>query len=178
MTRPIRKLAILLGVASAATLLTPPATVSASGLEISCTPSSNAVSFTPALTLTPQSVTVVASTQYSTCISPTQPAVTSGTRGSTIVMTRSCLDLLSPANQTYTISWNTGQSSTISGTVSTSTVGAVVIYTVTGTVTSGLFAGSSVVQVNVAPSADILLCTLGLGTVSSLNSAVTLTISS
>ena len=52
------------------------------------------------------------------------------------------------------------------------------VYTLTGTVTSGLFTGDTVLQTSTAPATNILLCTLGLGTVSSIYSLVTLAITS
>ncbi|WP_283136102.1 hypothetical protein [Rhizohabitans arisaemae] len=181
MTPLTRLLAALLSALLAAAMLTAPGTAAsvapAGPLEITCTPpSGNIATFTPPLTLTPQTVTVANSATYSPCVSATQPAVTSGTRSNLNTQTRSCLDLLTSGTVTFTITWNTGQTSTVSGTTTTSTAGAAIVFTTTGTVTTGLFAGSSVAQVNTAPSADILLCTAGLGTVSGVTSLVTLTI--
>ncbi|MEV0613483.1 hypothetical protein AB0I81_09170 [Nonomuraea sp. NPDC050404] len=179
MTYQLRALALLLGVVLGAALLAPPAAASAGGLEVTCTPpSSNNVTYNPPLTQSPQTVTVSSSVTYNPCVSLTQPTLTSGTRANVIVSTRSCPDLLASAPATFTINWNTGQSSTISGTSNTSTAGALIVVAITGTVTAGLFAGAAVTQVNTAPSAQILLCTLGLGTVSNLTSLVTLTITS
>ncbi|MGW8064249.1 hypothetical protein ACVV2G_18730 [Streptomyces ziwulingensis] len=48
----------------------------------------------------------------------------------------------------------------------------------TGTVTSGLFAGDTVIVTFTGPATDILLCTAGLGTVSSVYSAIALEITS
>jgi len=79
---------------------------------------------------------------------------------------------------TYTINWNTCQQSTISGNTTVSTVGATLVITVTGNVTAGLFAGGSVVQTGTAAATVITLCTLGLGTVSSIYSLITLEITS
>jgi hypothetical protein len=56
--------------------------------------------------------------------------------------------------------------------------GAVLVVTITGTVTSGLFAGDTVVQTVTGPATDILLCTAGLGTVSTVYSLVALEITS
>ncbi|MFC4117338.1 hypothetical protein [Nonomuraea zeae] len=182
MAHPTRTLAALLGLITCVMLLTPAtaapvSATSASAGDVTCTPpSSNTATFNPPLTSTPQSTTVSSSTQYGPCVSLAQPAVTSGTRTALLTQPRSCLDLLTASSITYTITWNTGQTSTVSGNTTTSTAGAVIVFTITGTVTSGLFAGSSALQVNVAPSANILLCTAGLGTVPSIYSTVTLTI--
>ncbi|MFD6620162.1 hypothetical protein ACFWFB_33515 [Streptomyces albidoflavus] len=57
-------------------------------------------------------------------------------------------------------------------------VGAALVVTQTGTVTSGLFAGDAVVMTQTGPAADVLLCTAGLGTVSGIYGLVTLEITS
>ena len=152
----------------------PPAGV----LDVTCT-GSNTSTYSPPLTLTPQASTTSASTLYGPCVSLSQPAITSGSRSATISHpSRSCLDLLNSQTVNFTITWNTGQTSTVSGNAVTTAVGAALVVTVTGNVTSGLFAGSSVVQVNTGPATDVTLCTLGLGTVSSIYSLVTLEITS
>ncbi|MFH8755938.1 hypothetical protein [Streptomyces atroolivaceus] len=56
--------------------------------------------------------------------------------------------------------------------------GAVLLFTITGTVTSGLFAGDTVVGTQTGAATDILLCTLGLGQVSSVYGLWTLEITS
>ncbi|MEU4746985.1 hypothetical protein AB0G02_41910, partial [Actinosynnema sp. NPDC023658] len=89
-----------------------------------------------------------------------------------------CLELLRNGSATLTITWNTGQTSTISFNYTVNIVGAAMVVTYTGTVTSGLFAGSTVLQVNTNPATDVLLCTLGLGTVPSTYALVTLEITS
>jgi hypothetical protein len=179
MTGLVRPLAVLLTVIAAAALLTPAAAASASGPEVTCTaPSTNTAGFNPPLTLTPTTTTVTTTNQYGPCLSLTQLGLTSGSRSSIAVRTRSCLELLTAGTITYTITWNTGQTSTISGDITASVAGAVVVFTITGTVTAGLFTGANAVQVNTGPAADILLCTLGLGTVPSLTSTSTLQITS
>jgi hypothetical protein len=107
------------------------------------------------------------------------PGLTAGSRSATFPYpSRSCLDLLDSETVTFTINWNTGQTSTITGNTSVTIVGAALIVTITGNVTEGLFAGDSVVQTVTGPSTDITLCTLGLGSVSSIYSLVTLEITS
>ncbi|MFJ4478801.1 hypothetical protein [Streptomyces xanthochromogenes] len=104
--------------------------------------------------------------------------MTSGT--STLVTTgsRTCLDLLSSNSVTLPITWNTGDTSTLSGNSVVNVVGAVNQTEVTGTVTSGLFAGDTFVMNVTGAATDILLCTAGLGTVSSLYDTITLEITS
>jgi hypothetical protein len=57
-------------------------------------------------------------------------------------------------------------------------VGALLVVTATGTVTSGLFSGDAVVVTQTGPAANVLLCTLGLGTVSGIYSTLVLEITS
>jgi hypothetical protein len=150
----------------------------ASTLDVTCVGSQTAT-FTPPLTKAPKPVTVTASTQYGPCTSPSVPALTAGSRNATIPYpSLSCLDLLNSAPLTYTINWNTGQQSTITGSTAVNTVGAALVVTITGNVTAGLFAGDSVVQTITGPATDITKCTLGLGTVSSIYALVTLEITS
>ncbi|MFI9561033.1 hypothetical protein [Nonomuraea endophytica] len=184
--RLTRLLAVPLCAILAAAIPTAPAmasaagsVVSASALEVTCTPpSSNIVTYNPPLTASPQLVTVTTTYQYNPCVSTTQPGLTSGTRTTVSTQMRSCPDLLANGVFTLTINWNTGQSSTASGSYSAVNAGAAIVLTLTGTVTSGLFTGSNFLQINAAPSAEVLLCIAGLGTVSSLGSQVTLQITS
>jgi hypothetical protein len=155
------------------------ATPAAAGvLDVTCVPpSSQTTVFTPPLTNRPRPVTVTASTQYGPCISPSVPGLTSGSRSATVSYpSRSCLDLLKSSSLTFTITWNTGQKSTISANTTASVVGVALVVTIAGNVTSGLFAGDSVIQTVTGPATDVTLCTLGLGTVSSIYSLVTLEI--
>ncbi|MER5261805.1 hypothetical protein ABTZ99_06965 [Actinosynnema sp. NPDC002837] len=174
--------AVLMTAVSAVALaaLGPAGTASAGVLDVTCTPpSSNNITYNPPLTMTPQTLAFSAATQYGPCVSLSNPAITSGSRTTTgSVSDASCLDLLGSRSFTLTITWNTGQTSTIAGNSSATTAGAVLVSTFTGTVTSGLFAGSTAVQVLTAPATDVLLCTVGLGTVSGIYSLVTLEITS
>ncbi|MEU1212514.1 hypothetical protein ABZ424_08660 [Streptomyces sp. NPDC005790] len=91
---------------------------------------------------------------------------------------RTCLTLLDPAVSNSTVTWNTGQTSTVSGNRTATVVGAALVVTITGNVTSGLFVGNTVIQTSTRPATDILTCTLGLFSVSSVYSLVTLEITS
>ncbi|PSL52502.1 hypothetical protein B0I31_113175 [Saccharothrix carnea] len=161
-------------------VLGPAGTASAGVLDVTCTPpSSENATFTPPLTMTPQTVTVVSTVQYGPCVSLSHPAVTSGSSTRTnVVPGRSCLDLLAGGPSTFTITWNTGQTSTISANRTTTIVGAALVVTHTGTVTSGLFTGSTVLQTTTGPATAVLPCTAGLGTVAGIYSLVTLEITS
>ncbi|MCE6995426.1 hypothetical protein LZG04_11495 [Saccharothrix sp. S26] len=158
----------------------PAGTASAGVLDVTCTPpSSQNHAYTPPLTLAPQDVTAHLTAQYGPCVSLSNPALTSGTRTSTTVLPGyGCLDLLNSGPSTFTITWNTGQTSTLSTNRTATVVGAALVVTHTGTVTSGLFTGSTVLQVLTGPATDVLLCTAGLGTVPSIYSLATLEITS
>lgn len=155
-----------------------PATAGA--LDVTCVPpSSQTITFDPPLTMTPGPVMVSTSTQYGPCTSTSVPGLTAGSRNATFPYpSLSCLDLLDSSSVSFTITWNTGQQSTISGNTTVSRVGAALVVTITGNVTAGLFAGDSVVQTVTAAATSITLCTLGLGSVSSLYALVTLAITS
>lgn len=167
--------AIVFSVVATAT----PATAGA--LDVTCTPpSSQTVTYNPPLTRTPGPVAVSTSTQYGPCTSASVPGLTSGSRsGNFNYPNFSCLNLLQSAPVTYTITWNTGQQSTISGNTTVNTVGGAITVTVTGNVTAGLFAGDSVLQTATGASTDITLCTLLPNhPVSSTYSLITLEITS
>jgi len=179
--RPRTALASLVTVTTIALGLVATTTPAMAGaLDVTCLPpSSQTATFSPPLTLTPGPATVTASTQYGPCTSATVPGLTSGARNATIPYPSvSCLDLLNSAPLSFTITWNTGQQSTISGSTTVTTVGAGLVVTITGSVTAGLFAGDSVVQTITGPSIAVTLCTLGLGSVSSIFALVTLAITS
>ncbi|MFH8379053.1 hypothetical protein ACH4A7_36725 [Streptomyces cyaneofuscatus] len=147
-------------------------------LDVTCTPPSSSVTtYSPALTNSPQLVSSTVSYQFGPCVSAT--GVTSGTAVlNNAPRQRSCLDLLGSASRTLEVTWNTGYSSTMSLNVSATVVGAVLQTVLTGTVTSGLFQGDTVVINQTAPAATILTCTAGLGTVASLYSIVALEVTS
>ncbi|WP_447008940.1 hypothetical protein ACRAKJ_12410 [Saccharothrix sp. DSM 118769] len=183
MINSLRTAAATLMTAVSALALTvpgPAAAATAGVLDVTCTPpSSETVTYTPPLTMAPQAVTINSSTQYGPCVSLSNPAVTSGSRARTSNdPEQTCLDLLDTGSSTFTIAWNTGQTSIVSANRTATVAGAALVVTQTGTVTSGLFTGSTVVQVNTGPSVDVLLCTAGLGTVSGIYSLVTLEITS
>jgi hypothetical protein len=175
-----RILTVLLGaILVTAALLTPASPASAGVLDATCTPpSSNTVTYNPPLTLTPSNVQITGSTSYGPCVSLSVPGLTSGSTAAQATGTRSCLSLLGASPRTFTITWNTGQTSTLSGNQSSTIVGAALVVAFTGTVTSGLFTGDTVLHTITGPATDVTLCTLGLGTVSSIYSTVTLEITS
>jgi hypothetical protein len=157
----------------------PAAQAATSGvLDLTCTPPSSAVStYSPPLTNSPQLVSSTVSFQFGPCVSGA--GVTSGTAAlNNAPRERSCLDLLGSASRTLTVTWNTGQTSTMSLNVSATVVGALLETVLTGTVTAGLFQGDTVVIDQTAPAASVLTCTAGLGTVANLYSTVAVEITS
>jgi hypothetical protein len=158
-----------------------PASARESGLlDVTCTPpSSSSTSYSPPLTNTPQPSATSSSWQLGPCVSASVPGLTSGAHSDTgTLRPRSCLELLGSGALTAAVTWNTGDTSMLSLNRTTTVVGAVMIVTMTGTVTDGLFTGDTVIATFTGPATDILLCTAGLGTVSSVYSAIALEITS
>jgi hypothetical protein len=146
-------------------------------VDLACTPPSNEVNtFDPPLTNEPQPTTITTTRHYNPCVSLTHPTVVSGTSSSESDITTSCFELLNSRSFTKKIKWNTGQTSTLSGTYQASQVGVTIVVTSTGTVTSGLFAGQSFVETKESPSTDITLCTAGLSEVDTVFGVLTLSI--
>jgi hypothetical protein len=154
------------------------AEAAATGTDLTCTPPSSAsLTFNPPLTNSPQPSLFSISRQYGPCVAPTHPEVTAGV--STVAglsPDATCARLLGAQPVTITISWNTGQTTTLSGNSLNTIVGVNLVSTTTGTVTAGLFAGDTFVHTAVYTATDLLLCIAGLGTVSSLFGQITLEI--
>jgi hypothetical protein len=166
---------------AAATAVTAPASPARAGVaDVTCTPpSSQTNTYSPALTDTKQPTTDTYSDQLGPCVSLSQPGITSGTDiRQKNIPEQSCFDLLGSGSMTNTITWNTGQTSTYEENFTFTDVGAVVTFTGTGTVTSGLFAGDTVAVNATGVSTAIAECELGLGTVSSEYLTATLEITS
>ena len=176
MSHAIRALiAIVITVASLPIMT---ATGAATGLELTCTPPSSAsLTFAPPLTNTPQPVTNSVSRQYGPCVAPNHPGITAGSStASALYPAGTCERLLGSNPLTITITWNTGQTSTLSGNNLSNIIGGALVSTSTGTVTAGVFAGGTFVHNVVYLGQDLLLCNLGLGAVSSLYGLITLQI--
>ncbi|MEU4446480.1 hypothetical protein AB0K14_34525 [Actinosynnema sp. NPDC050801] len=168
--------AVLITVASMTVVV--PGNAGADGLDLTCKPPSSAgLTFDPPATNTPQTETLTVSRRYGPCVSPTHPDITSGVSDATGTFPgATCLSLFGANSITIQITWNTGQTSTLSGNNVSSMAGATLTVVTTGTVTAGVFAGGTFVHTVVYPSPDILLCNLGLGTLSSLYGQIVLEI--
>lgn len=139
-------------------------------------PSSNRATYDPPLTTTPQTVTLSVSAHFSPCVSLTQPVSSATSTGSATIPNRTCSTLVGSSSTTFTLDWDTGDTSTISADAVSTIAGGVYSVTSTGTVTAGLFEGGTYVANYTGPALEILLCQLGLGTVSSVNTVGTVTI--
>ncbi|MDU0290281.1 hypothetical protein [Saccharothrix longispora] len=165
-------------IAAASTTFTVSGSAGAAGLDLTCTPpSSVGLRFDPPATNTPQTQTLTASRRYGPCVSPTHPDITSGTSDASGTFPgATCLSLFGANSITIHITWNNGQTSTLSGNNVSSMAGATLTVVTTGTVTAGAFAGGTFVHTVVYPSPELLLCNLGLGTLPSLYGQVVLEI--
>ncbi|MBB5867142.1 hypothetical protein F4553_000521 [Allocatelliglobosispora scoriae] len=148
---------------------------------INCNPpSSNLLTFTPPLTSTLQPTTIVKQTTYKPCVSQSNPNVISGTSNVTFNMMDDCTMLMLTGSTTFTILWNTGQTSTITATRSPMLVGtppgSQFVVNFTGTVTAGLWAGLNAKQQFKGSGDDLFNCLYRGGRLQSLKSSVTLAI--
>lgn len=146
-------------------------------LDATCTtPSSQTATYSPPLTDTSQPVTVTHTGTYGPCVSLSEPGLTSGTVNQTVdVPGYSCNDLLSSGPNDFTIDWNTGKASTITGEADYSEEDGVLTVTTTGTVTSATSWSSKQAT---GLSNPITLCALGEGTISSTYETIELEITS
>jgi hypothetical protein len=157
-----------------------PATAHAATLDVTCIPpSADTATYNPPLSNTPRTTTITVDAFYGPCVSLSNPAVSSGEFHLRFTApNRSCAELLGTAPVTFTITWNTGQTSTVVGTRTVTTAGGLLQTVLLATVTTGLFAGDTVVQTSTSAAAPVLLCTLGLGTVSTNTQSIVLEITS
>ncbi|WP_437827323.1 hypothetical protein [Sorangium sp. So ce1153] len=114
-------------------------------------------SFSPAVTVTPQTVTVAEAFDYDTCaIGP------SATGAASITLSLGCVPVTAGPPETETVAWNdaTGGTSTISWSAPT-VVGQTAIFS--GTVTAGRYAGDSATKVTSGISylGSVVGCLLG-----------------
>jgi methionine-rich copper-binding protein CopC len=120
---------------------------------------SSVITYQPGLTNTAQTVTYTETDTFSPCLS-TVPTLTSGTSSVTISLPgASCLALPSlTTNTPYEIDWNNGASSDINLSFTDAVAEGIEQVTGAGTVTSGQFAGATVVIVWVYVVPDPLQC--------------------
>lgn len=121
-------------------VVVPTASANAASIDAECLGSFSRT-FTPAVTLTPQPVTVIGVNDYSTCV--IGPTVTGA---ETVSLTLGCIPVTAGPATTETITWNEpiGDTSTIDWSVPVIT-GQTVVFT--GTVTAGRDAGDTATKV-------------------------------
>lgn len=148
-------------------------------IDVTCTSpnSTNVITFSPPLTLVNQPTVVSRATKYEPCRAPRWPNLVAGKESKTITMLDDCTMVLGTLNVNFTITWNTGQTTTVSAVRTASLSGSNLVVTFNGTVTAGLFLGSNVHQVFVGSGVDLINCLNGRGAVRSIVSRVNLTIS-
>ena len=136
------------------------------------------INYSPGLILTPRQTVATLDRDYTGCLAPTEPTITSGTHDFvTAPADRSCLTVLSTNAGQAVEEWDDGRSSTLSWTEDDITVQNVLgqqVVTVIGTVSAGVFAGHTFEEVAIALTLDVLDC-VGSG-VTSETGTVALTI--
>ncbi|HET7499720.1 MAG TPA: hypothetical protein VFK02_01920 [Kofleriaceae bacterium] len=178
MNRSIMRMSLLTRPAHGVTRCLAIAVLAVAGMSVSvssahaassttCT-GSFAISYSPGLTNTPQTVIFSETDTYSSCTS-TDTSLTAGSWSGTSTNTgASCNNagaFLAPED--YTISWNNSQSSTITSlAVTEEMIGGIVQVTGVGTVTSGEFIGGVVTIVWATPVPNPLLCLTSQGVTS------------
>lgn len=147
-------------VVGAATIFGIASPASAAVIDIACL-GSQTVTYSPGLTLVPTNQAISVTTHYSSCVSTTQPSITSGSSSvSTNVPGRTCLSPLDTDTITVTITWNTNQTSTFTATRTVTDLAATILVTYTGTVVSGVFTGSLLAQVIEYPNIVTITCAI------------------
>ncbi|MQA90156.1 MAG: hypothetical protein GEU90_07965 [Gemmatimonas sp.] len=138
-----------------AALAASPAQAMAGLVNLTCL-GTNDAQFSPGLTFQTQTVDIEAEGEYTTCLS-SDPAVTSGIYTASGEGTLSCL-AGGHAGQ-FTITWNTGESSTVEFTNSLALrPGGQTVVTATGTVIGGKFVGDRFDGTFTLFQLDVLAC--------------------
>jgi hypothetical protein len=138
-------------------VIVPASTATAAGIDAGCLGTFTR-NFSPAVTLTPQTVTVTENSSYSTCaVGPT------ATGTETLALTLGCIPVTAGPAAIETLAWNdaTGATSTISWSAPT-IVGQTVVFN--GTVTAGRHTGDTATKVTSGVSyvASVVGCLLGI----------------
>jgi hypothetical protein len=152
----VRGLLVVVAMITSSVLFPTPAAHAAVG-DLTCT-ESESVSYSPGLLNTRRPVDVTVDNVLS-CTSLTDPAVTGGqVRATVLGLNRSCTDLAASGSGSYTITWNTGETSTIAYSRSANYVLGTLVIVETGTVTAGRFTGDAATHVVELLSLDLLAC--------------------
>jgi len=145
--------------------------------DVKCTPpSSDILTFTPPLSPVLQLTQVDKQTFYRPCSAPANPNLTSGTLSSSVTFNDMCPMVLQGGVVVQTVTWNTGQTTTMQLNRTASISGTTLIVKFTGTVIGGLFTGSQVTQTYTASAVELINCLNGTGVVPFIVSQVNLRI--
>lgn len=138
-------------------LLFPPSLAHAAPGDLTCA-ENESVTYSPGLLTTPRPVDVSVYNVLS-CTSLSDPAVTGGHVQAAIRgLNRSCSDLAASGSGSYTITWNTGETSTINYNRSANYVLGTLVIVENGTVTAGKFTGDSTTHVVELLTLNLLAC--------------------
>ena len=172
----IRRVSTLISacfVIAALTTGTEPA--AALGVDAQCTGTST-WTFTPGVTLTPQTVTLTAQTTYSVCLS-SDPSVVAGSETLTLnIAGLSCTSLFRTGSGTGSITWTTAPASNYTFSDSVVVTPETATLTRLGTVTSGTFTGDPVTRVTQFVNSDITAACTSPSGVTQFAGPTTLTI--
>lgn len=151
----------------------------AAGVDAVCV-GTGTTTYSPAVTAVPQTITTTTTISY-TCTTGATSATTTGRV--VTVSNGTCLPILTAfAPYTDPVAWTGGSGAPTSSLNITSSSVTGTVFALLGTVSSGRFAGDSVQQVAQLTAFNgtgvPTLCPLGLGTISSTNAAITMTIES
>lgn len=136
-------------------MLTAPA-AHAAGADVTCT-GTETVAYQPGLLLTSQAVHVSVAGILAPCGS-SDPGLTSGNYNEDFTTTLSCSTLFAGRSGTRVFHWSNGQSSTFAFNRALNNVGGQTTVTFTGDITSGEFAGDTVVEQVVFVTPNLLQC--------------------
>ncbi|NTX10326.1 hypothetical protein HUA76_05975 [Myxococcus sp. CA056] len=127
---------------------------------VTCPVGATHVTYSPPLRTQPQDVVFTSTGQASNCYSLLGSSVTSATSFVSFLMKGySCTDLLDISSGTTLLTWNTGESSTVRQTQTTTAVnGNAIVVTQTGTVLSGKFVGATFVRTVTLLATDLAAC--------------------
>ncbi|MFE2053029.1 hypothetical protein ACFXAS_31660 [Streptomyces sp. NPDC059459] len=125
---------------------------------VNCTGTSS-VTYSPAITPQPTTVTATSSQDYLACVVLDGGSITFAEDSTTVTsLTRSCATLLGiTPNRQQSVEWNTGQISQAQVDVTTTQVQSALVVTSIGTVISGPFTGLNYKRVSTYANVDALL---------------------
>lgn len=161
---------VVVAVTVAAGLVAVAPAAQAADVELLSCVGTGANTFDPGVTLQLRPVTITSAANYGPCVSSGSPAITSGGYGVVVTGLLSCL--AGSVSITVTITWNTGETTTVAANgvvVLRPANETVVVYQ--GTVTAGRFSGAAVVMTAAVVNTTPLQCLTPEGVTSSSGAA-------